>query len=128
MRKPTSWPHGLPAFVWVDERTAMPARGASTNPRVRAHGSGDGGRGRAGRFQWTVAGNVMVAYGSIRSPHFPERHVLGFLRLLLTDISGRPEMLRSRTCASTRSAFPPTPAGRAPCAAGPLGKDVTSRR
>jgi hypothetical protein len=44
-------------------------------------------------FQWTVAGNVMVAYGSIRSPHFPERHVLGFLRLLLTDISGRPEML-----------------------------------
>jgi hypothetical protein len=44
-------------------------------------------------YQWTVAGNAIVAYGSIRSPHFQEGYSLGFLRLHLADLTGRPEML-----------------------------------
>jgi hypothetical protein len=72
--------------------------------RVRRREDGDAGAWGEHFFKRTVAGNVIVAYGSIRSPHFPERHVFGFLRLQLTD--------PSRTCAPTRSAIPPAPAAR----------------
>jgi hypothetical protein len=41
-------------------------------------------------YQWTVAGNSVVAYGSIRSPRYPEGYALGFLSLLLPG-TGSPE-------------------------------------
>ncbi|MBV8203075.1 MAG: hypothetical protein JOZ15_20865 [Acidobacteria bacterium] len=40
--------------------------------------------------QWTVAGNSIVAYGSVRSPRYPEGFALGFLRLRVPG-SGAPD-------------------------------------
>jgi hypothetical protein len=42
-------------------------------------------------YQWTVAGNSIVAYSSLRSQ---QGYTLGFLRLPSADPTGRPEMLK----------------------------------
>ena len=42
--------------------------------------------------QWTVAGDSIVAYGSVRSPSFPKRSEVGFLRTPLVG-DGRAEMV-----------------------------------